>query len=189
MNNIEAFKNELRNYHYYKTIYEKYSHIYEEQSKLTSDDDMLDRFKLIKQFYPRLVDEEAKLDGIFTQLTGFHAIRYDKEPSSMNEELSIELKLELIEKYNQQLTRFKVALNYAESILIAKMNRLSEMIGHIESVLKALPKDIAIVCVDVYCNGKKYEDVSNGNNVYWSPSGVYWNVNRELERVLNGMGE
>lgn len=185
MNSIEAFKNELRNYHYYKNLYKKYSSIYDEEIKLDNEDTQ--KFKLLKQFYPKLVKEEAKLDGIFTQLTGFHAIRYDNEPIIMSEELSMEIKLDLIEKYNQQLTKYIVAIEYAESVLISEMNRLSEAIKHIESVLKQLPNDIANVCVEIYCKGKKYEDVSNGNNVYWSPSGIYWNVNKELERVLNGM--
>lgn len=185
MNNVEAFKNELRNYHYYKGIYKTYSEIYDQVIKLGNEDK--DKFRLTKQFYPRLVDEEAKLDGIFTQLTGFHAIRYDKEPSAMNEELSMDIKLDLIDKYNEQLTKYIVAIEYAESVLISEMNRLSEAIKHIEDVLKQLPNDIAKVCIDVYCKGKTYESISSGDNMYWSPSGLYKNVISELEKVLNGM--
>lgn len=183
MNDIEAFKNELRNYHYYKNLYKKYSNIYDEEIKLPNED--AQKFKLLKAFYPKLVDEEAKLDGIFTQLTGFHAIRYDKEPSIMSEELSMEIKLDLIDKYEAQLTKYIVAIEYAEATLISEMNRLSNSINYIENILKQLPKDIAKVCVDVYCYGKKYEYIASCSGMYWTASGLFRYVERELARVLN----
>lgn len=187
MNKVEVFKNELRNYHFYKSEYKRLEHIYQEESKLLKEDDCLDRYRLLREFHKPLIDIEKELDGVFTQLTGFHAIRYDKEPCHISEELAMEIKLDLIDKYHEQLTKFMVNLQYAEENLIEEMNRLSKNINKIEKVLKQMPEDIANVCVGVYCKGKKYEDIVNNSSLYWSASGIYWNINKELERVLNGM--
>lgn len=182
MNNVEAFKNELRNYHYYINVYKKYSKIHKEVITLDNEDTA--KYVLLKSFNDRLKVEEGKLDEIFTKLTGFKAIRYDIEHFSISEELSNEMKLDLIDKYNVQLAIYNKALKEAENNLVEEMKRIKTQIDYIENVLMKVPDKIAKVCIDIYCNGKKYEDISNGNNVFWSASGVYWNVNKELERAL-----
>ena len=185
MNKVEAFKNLLRNYVFYKKELQRLKTINNKQSKLKKDD--VERYKLLCEFHRPLVEAEKELDGLFTKLTGFHAIRYDKEPSTMSEELSMEVKLELIEKYHQILDKYLEEMDKAEKNLKKEISRISENIEYIESVLDHLPLEISKICYEVYCMGKKYEDISNGNNVYWSASGLYWNVNKELERVLNGL--
>lgn len=184
MNKVEAFKNELRNYHYYKAENERLSKIYEIQSSLVGEDNLKERFKLLKEFFKPLIRIEQDLDETFTKLTGFHAIRYDKEPSAMNEELSMEMKLELIDKYNELLTKFQVNMIYAEENLIEMMNRVSRQVNYIESVLNELPNDLKELCVDIYCNGKTYQEITTRGTIYYTDAGLFKIIERELDKIL-----
>lgn len=181
MNKIEAFKNELRNYRFYQ---KKLKELTTTINNVQLAKDEMERFKLLKTFSNELVECEKELDRIFTELTGFHAIRYDKEPSSTNEHLAEQVRLDLIDLYEKQRNKFNELLVVAENNLLIEMNRIFVNVQHIENVLDQLQLDAKRILIDIYCDGKKYEDVLKAE-IYYSKSGLYKNINNELDKVLS----
>lgn len=173
MNKVEAFKNELRNYKYYKSVLFNYENAY--------NDEELD---ILEQFNSKLKDCDLKLDEIWVEMTGVHAIRYDKVPSSTNEELSMERKLDLIEKYNELLSLQKKEKKIAKDKLKNEIARIKQNIKKIENVLNSMPKEIACYCVKVYCDKYTYQQLVMSGTVYWTDAGLFKAIERELDKLL-----
>lgn len=194
IDNVKAFKNELKNFNYYRAVYSKYHKTFKDvqsimiDNKMSVDDKNELLYKLLRPFYkPYLYDTHLMLEELFIKMTGVSAISYDKIPSTFNESLNEKTKINMIEKYNKLKKTFNTYIDKAYDNLKKEVAYYQKALIHIEEVLIKLPPDIRKVVVEIYGNGKRYEDISNGNNVFWSPSGVYLNVNKELERALNGM--
>lgn len=195
IDNVKAFKNELRNFNFYRSVYSRYSKtlksVEEILSSKTIDDEASEiLYMLVRPFYKPYIEEtHLKLEELFVKMTGVSAIRYDKLPSSANENASEQMKINMIEKYNKLLIKYNEYISIAIANLKKEISYYQKALIHIEEVLIALSPDIRKVVVEIYANGKKFEDISNGNNVFWSPSGVYLNVNKELERALGKKNE
>lgn len=179
MNNIEAFKNELRNYRYYQNYIEE---LKTTSLKLLKIDDCNEKFELLKTYSKELVECEQELDATYTQLTGFHAIRYDKEPSAPNEHLSEMIKLDLIDKYNVLLKQFEKLIDEAETKLYKEMERTQANINRIESILIRLPNNYEKTLISIYCDGSSYEKQKRKAN--YSKSGLYQAIEKELLKIL-----
>ena len=182
MKKVEIFRNELRNYLDYKELLGNYRSMYETQNKLKSDDVYNERFEVLKKFNKSLIPLEKNLDETFTKLTGFKAIRYDIEPGTFNENLSEQMKLELVDKYNLQLIEFKDALDIAEKNLLLEIDRLKLNIEHIESIIHQLPNDIKNACIEVYCEKRTF--MSKSKDLYYTDTGLFRRLERELDRLL-----
>lgn len=184
MNKVEAFKNELKNYYFYKNELKRLNNILDKTNALDrkNDDDAMKLDNLLIPFSNWLKEISNQLDATFVQLTGFKAIRYDAEPSMANEELSTQMKLDLIDRYNKQLDERKRAWLLAESTLLEDIERITDNLNHLDAVLDRLPPKIKAVCLDVYGKGYSYESMVG--TTYWSVSSLYREVYEALEKAL-----
>lgn len=171
MEKIDAFKNELKNYHYYKNVLNDYIQAYEENDK-----------SILEAQWPRLKEIALELEATYVRMTGVSAIKYDKLPSSFNPELSQQLKLELIEKYNYLLKEYAKEKKTARSYLKLEIERLTANITKIEKILNQLPKEIQEWCLLLFCERTTYKALSK--KVAYTDVGLIKKVNRELEKVL-----
>lgn len=99
--------------------------------------------------------------------TGVSAIRYDKIPVHSSEEAREQYRLSLIEK---------------GTTIEKELERLNLQIEHIENMLKSLPKELQKPIYELLVENKTYVETASGSEIYWSPSGLFKTVERELEK-------
>ena len=118
--------------------------------------------------YLKSVDEiREEIELIHYEMTGVKGIRYDREPSSFNPELSEEKKLELIEEKEEKELELRFTLN-AINLIEKKISKLS-------------PGD-KDACLKIIAEGISYEDVSRSKG--YSKGGMWKRIRRELTKIL-----
>ena len=185
MNNVEVFKNELRNYLYYKNrlkVIEIDIRSIDKANTMSTDDAEKEKYKILSKYSKLLVRLDQNLEETFIKLTGEKAIRYDVEPSSYNEELSEQIRLGLIDKYELQLIEFRNELSKTEERIRKESAWLKTVVDRIEYVLIKMPKEIREVCMDIYCGDKTYKEICD--EVYLTEGGLFKVIEREIDKVL-----
>ncbi len=112
-------------------------------------------------------DIESEIEMILYEMTGVKGIRYDKEPSSYNPELSAEKRLELIERKEEK----EIELDYTNA-----------SIKYIEMKLKKLPEEDRRICLKIISEGVSAEKIRR--EVGYSKSGIWKRIKRELTGIL-----
>lgn len=121
-----------------------------------------------KGYISKANDLKQEIDDIWYELTGVKAIRYDKLPSgSYNPSVSEARRLNLSEKVERK---------------IKELDRVSNNINYIDSILSRLPKNISKACIDIYCDEKGYKKTSQ--NEYISDAGLFKQIDKALAEVL-----
>ena len=124
----------------------------------------------LENYYKHLKNKDKikeEIENILYEMTGVKGIRYDKEPSGYNPELSAEKKLELIERKEEK----EIELEYT----IASIH-------FIEMKLKKLPEDDRRICLKIISEGVSAEKVRR--EVGYSKSGIWKRIKRELTGIL-----
>lgn len=124
----------------------------------------------LENYYKHLrsVDDlKEQIELILYEMTGVKGVRYDKEPTSHNPQLSSERKLELIEKKEEK----EIELEYT----IASI-RL------IERKLAKLSDEDKQICLRIISEGVSAEKVRQ--EVGYSKSGIWKRIKRELQGIL-----
>lgn len=126
--------------------------------------------KNYKYYQERTKELMLDLDDLWYELSGVKGIRYDKEMSnSYNESLSEQRRLDLLD----QIARKE-----------SELDRIGKQVDYVNKIQQMLPQEIGKACIDIYVNGMSFEKVAVDNNLYCAPSTLYYQINRELERVL-----
>lgn len=118
------------------------------------------------RYKKRKKELEEIIDNIIYEFCGVKAIRYDKEPSSYNQQLSEQSRLkmsELLEKPQKELDFIKLA------------------IIRINTNLNKLPKDVQEIARLLFIEGHTLHYVGVLNN--YSYNGIYQKLKREVEKI------
>lgn len=124
----------------------------------------------LENYYKHLKNVEnikKEIEDILYEMTGVKGIRYDKEPSSYNPQLSMERKLELIDQKEEK----EIELDYT----IAS-------IRYIEKKLSKLSQEDKDICLKIISKGISSEKVRQ--EVGYSKSGIWKRIQRELTGIL-----
>lgn len=121
----------------------------------------------LNEYYRDKAKLEEEMDILFYQMTGVSGVSYDKIPSSYNPELSEEMRLEAIEKYNAKIRQY---------------NFTCMIINEVSMILATLPDELQNALIDVYVKKKKFKDA--GIKYGYSDSGLWHMLKRETEKYL-----
>ena len=124
----------------------------------------------LENYYKYLKSVEKikeEIEDIIYEMTGVKGIRYDKEPTSFNPQLSNERILDLIDKKEEK----EIELDYT----IAS-------IRYIERKLSKLDKEDKEICLKIISEGISAEKVRR--EVGYSKSGIWKRIKRELTGIL-----
>ena len=124
----------------------------------------------LENYYKYLKSVEKikeEIENIIYEMTGVKGIRYDKEPTSFNPQLSNERILDLIDKKEEK----EIELDYT----IAS-------IRYIERKLSKLDKEDKEICLKIISEGISAEKVRK--EVGYSKSGIWKRIKRELTGIL-----
>lgn len=124
----------------------------------------------LENYYKYLKSVEKikeEIENIIYEMTGVKGIRYDKEPTSFNPQLSNERILDLIDKKEEK----EIELDYT----IAS-------IRYIERKLSKLDKEDKEICLKIISEGISAEKVRR--EVGYSKSGIWKRIKRELTGIL-----
>lgn len=118
--------------------------------------------------YQRNVENiKEQLKDLLYEMTGVKGVQPDKVPVTYNPSLSAERQLELIEKKAELETELEYTI-LAIKVIEKKLSKLDQR-----------DKDM---CLDIIARNISYE--SYGNQIGYTPSGLWRKVKRDLERVL-----
>ena len=120
----------------------------------------------LKAYYRSRKEIEADLEVLWHELSGLKAIRYDKQPSSFNPEMSATYTLELIDRIETK----QKELDYT----IMAIERY-------ESHLKQLPSDIRDMVEQIFILGKTFAEV--GKTIGYSDNGLHYKIKKEIEKI------
>ena len=124
----------------------------------------------LESYYKHLrnVDQlREDIELILYEMTGVKGVRYDKEPTTYNPQLSNERKLELIEEKEEK----EIELEYTMASI-----RL------IERKLAKLSDEDKQICLKIISEGVSAEKVRK--QVGYSKSGIWKRIKRELQGLL-----
>ena len=114
------------------------------------------------------IDElKEEIELILYEMTGVKGIRYDKEPTSYNPELSAEKRLDLIDRKEEK----EIELEY-----------MTASVKYIEMKLSKLSKEDKEICLKIISEGVSAEKVRR--EVGYSKSGIWKRIKRELQGIL-----
>ena len=111
-----------------------------------------------------LMDE---IEDILYEMTGVKAISYDKMPSSFNQSLSEEKRLEMIDLYNQKLDDLK---------------HFQSTIRYVDKRLRGLTADEKQIVLDVASGRLTYEEA--GKKYGYSKGRMWKKIRKILEEIL-----
>lgn len=120
----------------------------------------------LKAYYRSKKEIENELEVMWHELSGLKAIRYDKQPSSFNPELSESYRLELIDRIEKK----QKELDYT---ILA--------IERYESELNRLPSDIREMVEQIFILGKTFAEV--GKTIGYSDNGLHYKIKKEVEKI------
>lgn len=120
----------------------------------------------LKAYYRSKKEIENELEVMWHELSGLKAIRYDKQPSSFNPELSESYRLELIDRIEKK----QKELDYT---ILA--------IERYESELERLPSDIREMVEQIFILGKTFAEV--GKTIGYSDNGLHYKIKKEVEKI------
>ena len=124
----------------------------------------------LSNYYRHLKNVERireEIKDIWYQMSGVKGVRYDKEPSGFNPNLSEEKR----EYYSQLLDEKNIELDYTLA-----------SIRYIEMNLRKLSEEDKDICLKVVAEGISYEKVAMEKG--YSKGGMWKRIKRELERIL-----
>lgn len=120
----------------------------------------------LKAYYRSMVELEEETERLFYELTGVKGLRYDRQPTSYNQQMSESYRLELIEKLEQ---------------IEKEKDFTREVIDRYEKQLNRLPDDIRVMVVLLFIEGKTFREVSE--MVGYSDHGLYYMIKKEIEKL------
>lgn len=109
---------------------------------------------------------EIELEVMWHELSGLKAIRYDKQPTSYNPEMSESYRLELIDRIEKK----QKELDYT---ILA--------IERYENELERLPSDIREMVEQIFILGKTFAEV--GKTIGYSDNGLHYKIKKEVEKI------
>lgn len=115
----------------------------------------------------RLLSIKSELENLFYEMTGVKGISYSKAPSSHNESIAEQVRLKLIEDYNN---------------LLADYNYYSQCIDNVERAKTKMPKYLWFMCVMKFQQGKTYEEV--GQAFGFSGHGAMVHMKTRIGRII-----
>lgn len=120
----------------------------------------------LKAYYRSMVELEEETERLFYELTGVKGLRYDRQPTSYNQQMSESYRLELIEKLEQ---------------IEKEKDFTREVIDRYEKQLNRLPDEIRVMVVLLFIEGKSFREVSE--MVGYSDHGLYYRIKKEIEKL------
>lgn len=120
----------------------------------------------LKAYYRSKKEIENELEVMWHELSGLKAIRYDKQPTSYNQEMSESYRLELIDRIEKK----QKELDYT---ILA--------IERYESELNRLPSDIKEMVEQIFILGKTFAEV--GKTIGYSDNGLHYKIKKEVEKI------
>ena len=120
----------------------------------------------LKAYYRSAEQIETDLELLWYELTGVKGIQYDKQPSSYNQSLSENYRLELLDKIEQK----EKELDYTRMVIDHDLRQLNH-----------LPSNIRELVELIFIQGKTFAEV--GKMVGYSDRGLHYIVKREIEKL------
>lgn len=120
----------------------------------------------LKAYYRSKKEIENELEVLWHELSGLKAIRYDKQPTSYNPEMSESYRLELIDRIEKK----QKELDYT---ILA--------IERYESELERLPSNIREMVEQIFILGKTFAEV--GKTIGYSDNGLHYKIKKEVEKI------
>lgn len=120
----------------------------------------------LKAYYRSANELKMDIEVLWHELSGLKAIRYDKQPSSFNPELSESYRLELIDRIEKK--QKELDFTYLA-------------IERYQSELERLPGEIKAMVEQIFIEGKTFAEV--GKTIGYSDNGLHYKIKKEVEKI------
>ena len=122
--------------------------------------------KLIKPYYLSAKKIKEEIEKLNYDLANVKGVRFDRQPSSYNQSLSEQRRLELIEEIEKKEK---------------ELDHTIMSVKRYESNLNRLPKSIRFAVKQIFIYGKSFAEV--GKTMGYSDHGLHRRVKKEVEKL------